>query len=186
MNILGKKIFLRAIEENDLELLHKWANDYGTQDIMGDIHFPSSMDFHKNWFNKLKDDKLNLRLAIDSEESGLLGLSTIINIDWRNRHAWHGIMLGDKNIRGKGYGIDAVMATMRYAFEELNLERLDGAIIEYNTVSIEFYCNRLGWKKEGLKRRYYFRKGKYWDQIVLGITKEDYYEMLNQKNYWDE
>lgn len=185
MNIPGKKILLRAIEESDLALLHKWGNDPQTQDTMGGIHFPSSMDFHYAWFKKLKDDDLNQRFAVEAPQIGLIGLSSIINIDWRNNHAWHGIMLGDTDTRGKGYGTDTVMATMRYAFEELHFERLDGSMIEYNTASYTFYCNKLGWKKEGVRRRHYFRKGRYWDQIIVGITRDDYMNLIKETHYWD-
>lgn len=185
MNIKGKKVILRAIEERDLELLHRWANDPETQDIIGLIHFPSSMDFHKTWFQKLKDDVLNQRLAIDTPDVGLIGLSSILNIDWRNNHAWHGVLIGDVDIRGRGYGIDAVMATMRYAFDEMHLERLDGSIIEYHTTSYSFYCGKLGWKEEGRKKNYYFRRGRYWDQIIVGITKNDYTDLINKTKYWD-
>ena len=185
MNIKGKKILLRAIEEDDLPLLHKWANDPSSQDIIGDIHFPSSMQFHKKWFENLQNDVLNQRFAIEAPEIGLIGISSIMKIDWRNNHAWHGIILGDKDIRGKGYGIDVVMTTMRYAFEELHMERLDGSMIEYNEISISFYLNKLGWKEEGRRRNYYYRKGKYWDQIVVGITKYDYEELIKKINYWD-
>jgi len=186
MNILGKKILLRAIEEDDLGNLHKWSNDPNTQDIMGDIHFPSSLEFHKLWFSKLVNEPLHQRFAIETPDLGIIGISSIIKIDWRNRHAWHGIMLGDADIRGKGYGIDSVMATMRYAFDELNLERLDGSMIEYNEASISFYCNKLGWKKEGRRRDYYFRRGRYWDQVVVGITKKDYYQLVKKNKYWGE
>jgi RimJ/RimL family protein N-acetyltransferase len=186
MNILGKKVMLRAIEEEDLPLLHQWANDPVTQDIIGNIHFPSSMEYHKTWFRNMQTDTLNYRFAIDTDDCGIIGLSSIIQIDWRNNHAWHGIVLGDKDIRGKGYGIDAVMATMRYAFDELHLERLDGSMIESNQISINFYCSKLGWKREGIRRNYYFRRGRYWDQIIVGITKDDYKELLNTNNYWNE
>jgi RimJ/RimL family protein N-acetyltransferase len=186
MNIQGKKVLLRAIEEKDLPLLHKWANDPATQDIIGNIHFPSSFDYQVNWYKGLSSDTLNQRLAIDTNDVGLIGLSSIIQIDWKNNHAWHGIVLGDKDIRGKGYGIDAVMATMRYAFDELHLERLDGSMIEYNQVSIQFYCEKLGWKKEGVRRNYYFRRGRYWDQVVVGITKADYINLLEKNKYWNE
>jgi RimJ/RimL family protein N-acetyltransferase len=186
MNILGKKIVLRAIEEADIPILHEWANDPTTQNIIGNIHFPSSFEYQKTWFKNLQNDTLNQRLAVDTQEQGIIGISSIMQIDWRNNHAWHGIVLGNKDIRGKGYGIDAVMATMRYAFDEMHLERLDGSIIEYNTVSYSFYCDKLGWKKEGVRRNYYYRQGRYWDQIIVGITKNDYFELLSKNNYWNE
>lgn len=186
MNILGKSVTLRAIEERDIPMLHKWANDPITQDGIGEVHFPSSMDFHLTWFQSLKADKLNQRFAVEVPEAGIIGISSIVNIDWRNRHAWHGLVLGDSNHRGKGYGVDAIMATMRYAFDELNLERLDGAMVEYNEQSIATYCgSKVGWKEEGRRRNYFFRKGRYWDQVVVGVTKHDYQSLLAKTNYWE-
>jgi RimJ/RimL family protein N-acetyltransferase len=95
-------------------------------------------------------------------------------------------MLGNVDTRGKGYGKDAVMATMRYAFEELNLHRLDGQMIEYNTGSVEFYCDKLGWKREGVARDWYYTKGRYWDKVMVGITHQDYTQLLDETRYWDE
>ncbi len=185
MNIQGRIVTLRAIEERDLELLHKWANDPFVQDGIGEIHFPSSMDFHESWYRALKSDRLNQRLAVDVPDIGIVGMSSLVNIDWRNRHAWHGLILGEADNRGKGYGTDAVMATMRYAFEELNLERLDGAMIEYNELSVSTYCGkRLGWKEEGRRRNYFFRKGRYWDQVLVGVTRQDYLNLVNETGYW--
>lgn len=185
MNIVGNKITLRAIEKEDLPILHIWANDPQTQDIIGNIHFPSSSEYQKIWFESLQKDNLNLRFAIETKEDGIIGISSVMQIDWKNNHAWHGIVIGPKDIRGKGYGIDTVMTTMRYAFDELHMERLDGSMIEYNIISQSMY-KRLGWKEEGRKKRYYYRKGKYWDQVLVGITREDYYNLVAQNNYWNE
>lgn len=185
MNIIGRVLTLRAIEATDLPLLQKWANDPLTQDGIGEIHFPSSMDFHRAWFENLKNDRLNQRFVVQAPEVGIIGISSIMHIDWRNGHAWHGLVLGEAQHRGKGYGVDAIMATMRYAFEELNLARLDGSMIEYNQASIAAYCGtKLGWKEEGRRRNYFFRKGRYWDQILVGITKQDYLDVAENTNYW--
>lgn len=185
MNIMGKLLTLRAVEAPDLPYLHKWANDPVTQNAIGELHFPSSARFHENWFESLQGDRLNQRFIVDAPNVGPIGLSSIVQIDWRNRHAWHGLVIGEASHRGKGYGVDAVMATMRYAFEELNLERLDGGMIEYNRASVAMYCGKLGWKEEGRKRNYFFRKGRYWDQVVVGVTQSDYREMLQRTGYWN-
>lgn len=185
MKIKGKFVTLRAIEESDLELLHKWANDPATQDGIGELHFPSSMDFHKSWYEGLKNDKLNQRYIVDLPEKGAIGISSIMKIDWRNSHAWHGLVLGESSFRSKGYGIDAIMATMHYAFHEMNLQRLDGSMIEYNKLSLSTYCGkRLGWEIVGRRMSYYFRKGQYWDQVLVGISKQGYHDLIANTNYW--
>ncbi len=95
------------------------------------------------------------------------------------------MMLGDVDIRGKGYGKDTIMTMMRYAFEELGLERLDGSMIEYNEASLAVYIRKCGWKEEGRQRNYYFRKNRYWDKIVVGVTRMDYFELVDENKYWE-
>ena len=185
MNIMGKKILLRAIEMRDLELLHKWANDPEIWYLLGGWHFPSSMAFQMQWFESLQADKLNERFAIEVYDQGLIGTANLVEIDWKNNHAFHGMMLGDKNNSGKGYGTDTVMTIMRYAFEELHFERLDGSIIEYNEISKKLYCEKCGWREEGRLRNWYWRKNRYWDKILIGITREDYFELVKENCYWD-
>jgi RimJ/RimL family protein N-acetyltransferase len=94
-------------------------------------------------------------------------------------------LIGEEGQRRRGLGTDAVMATMRYAFEELNLQRLDGGMIEYNEASISAYCGeRLGWHEVGRRRGYFFRRGRYWDQVLVGITRPEYEALCARTGYW--
>jgi len=186
MNILGKKVTLRAIERKDLELLHKWGNDPNIWYMLGGWHFPSSMLHMEKWLERIQTDELNQRFAIETDDFGLIGTINLVEIDWKNNHAFTGLQLGDKDIRGKGYGIDTFMAIEKYAFEELHLERLDGSVIEYNAPGLGFITKHCGWKEEGRQRKWYFRKNKYWDRIIVGITREDYFALIKENNYWEK
>ena len=186
MNIQGKKILLRAIEQDDLKLLHKWANDPSIWPLLASWHFPTSMKDQQKWFDSLSVGSLHQRFAVVAPDLGLIGTANLVDINWKDRNAFHGMLLGNANIRGKGYGKDTIMTVMRYAFEELGLERLDGSMIEYNEASLAVYVRKCGWKEEGRQRNYYFRKNKYWDKIVVGITRSDYFELVEENNYWDD
>lgn len=185
MNIVGKKVLLRAIEEDDLPTLHKWANDPQLWYMVGGWHFPSSMAFMKKWFESLQNDKYKQKFAIQVTDVGLIGMADLVDIDWKNNHASHGMMLWDKNIREKGYGVDTIMSIMRYAFEELHFERLDATIVEYNKISLNVYCKNCGWKVEGKRRNWYFNRNRYWDNIIVGVTRQDYCDLISANNYWD-
>jgi len=185
MNIEGKIVTLRAIEKTDLELLHKWTNNSEIQYWLGGWHIPSSMQVMENWFNKITNDNNNLRFAIEHKELGLVGTANLVEINWKDKNAFHGMLLGDKDIRGRGIGVDVVMTIMKYAFEELGLERIDGSMIEYNIASLKLYIEKCGWIKEGVKKNWYFRKNQYWDKIIVGITKSDYINLIKIRKYWE-
>jgi len=53
-------------------------------------------------------------------------------------------------------------------------------MIEYNEVSIKFYSNGLDRKEEERRRNYYFMRGRYWDQVVVDITKQDNMDHLKR------
>lgn len=185
MNIKGKKVLLRAIEQKDLESLHKWSNDPEINYQLGGWHFPSSMQDQQKWFESLHLHSNHQRFAIEAADGGLIGMVNLVEINWKDRNAFHGVLLGDSELRGKGYGTDTVMTICKFAFEELGLRRLDTTIISYNTASLGLYLNKCGWKEEGVKKNYYFRKNSWWDQIILGISSEDYFALIKENGYWE-
>jgi RimJ/RimL family protein N-acetyltransferase len=184
MHIKGKRTILRAIEESDLAAFNEWGNDPELWRLLGGWHFPVSQASTRTWFEKMQGDQANLRLAVTTSEDGVVGLSNLLDLDWKNRHGFHGMMLGNPAVRGKGIGLDAVMAIMRYAFDELGLERLDGSMIEYNEASLKLYCGKCGWMEEGRQRHWYYREGRYWDKIIVGITRGDYEALVKTNEYW--
>ena len=185
MSIPGKRVRLRAPEVGDLPLLHAWANDEALWANLGGWRFPSSLESARAWLGGQGADPLNHRFVIEAfENAQVIGTANLVDLDWKNRHAFHGMMLGPADIRGKGYGQDTVMALMRYAFDELGLERLDGDIIEFNEASYRLYVGKCGWREEGRQRRWHFRQGRFWDRILVGVTREDYGQLVNASGYW--
>ena len=64
MAIVGKRVQLRAIEAEDLGLLHQWANDERLWAGLGSWRFPSSMASVQAWFDGLAADTQTQLFAI--------------------------------------------------------------------------------------------------------------------------
>lgn len=184
MHIVGNNIILRAVEEDDLHMFNQWANNPDTQKMLGSWHFPISRVDQKKWFDSLCVNSNDQRFAIDANDIGLIGTANLVSIDWKNGTATHGMQLGDKKSRGKGFAQDTVMSIMRYAFDELNLERLDSDIIEYNLPSLNLYLKKCGWIQEGVRKGWYYRNGKRWDKIIVGITRDQYVQWNSDIGFW--
>src|SRR5690606_30326915 len=152
MNIKGNKVLLRAIVKEDLPLLQKWSNDPEINYMLGGWHFPSNEVDQEKWFNGLSLNSNNQRFAIETEDLGLIGMANLVDINWKDRNAFHGMLLGDKDMRGKGYGVDTILTINKYAFEELGLMRMNGSMISYNEASIGVYTKMCGCMLEVIKK----------------------------------
>jgi RimJ/RimL family protein N-acetyltransferase len=183
MIIYGKNILLRAMEPEDMEMLRATTNDPEIERMVGGWSFPISKAEQMNWYNRVISDKNNLRFIIETlEDHRAVGMVNLVEIDWKNRSAFHGIKLSPDTPKGRGIGTDAVMALMRYAFEELQLVRLDTTWVEYNMPSLGLY-KKCGWTVEGKKKKAKFSKGQYYDVYVGGILAEDYFEAKSRLNW---
>jgi RimJ/RimL family protein N-acetyltransferase len=172
--IKGKKVAFRAVEEEDLELLLEWANDPVMSNLVVGWSFPLSMANQKEWFARSLKNPHTQRFIVESYEDGVIGLTGLWEIDWHNRHALTAVKLGAENIRGKGYGTDAILTLMSYAFFDVGLNRLWGAMLPYNIPSYKAYVERCGWRVEGILRQEIFRNGEFYDLIRVAVLKEDF------------
>ncbi len=185
MNIKGRFVTLRAIDREDLELMREMLNDPEIESLVIGWAFPVSKYQQEKWYENNISNNNSLRFIIETPEDGAVGLATLTNIDWKNRRATHGIKLANKKNRTKGVGTDTVMAIMRYAFDELQLNRLDGSWFETNIGSQKLYT-KCGWKVEGKYRQYVYKNGQYRDLVIVGVLREEYKELVKENNYWEK
>lgn len=116
-------IYLRKLEEKDLEKSHKYINNPEINEIMG--YLPVSFDEQVNWYKTTIANKNKFIFAIctvkDDEYIGNIGLG---NIDYIHRNAMLSIFIYDSKNRNKGYGSKAVDLALDFAFNRLNLHKV--------------------------------------------------------------
>lgn len=87
--------------------------------------------------------------------------------------AWVGMAIGDRRDWDRGYGSDALRLALRYAFDELNLQRVTLGVFDYNQRGIHVY-EKLGFRLEGVERAAVQREGRRFDQLVMGILRSEW------------
>ena len=95
------------------------------------------------------------------------------DLDWKNRNAQLGVVIGEKAYWGLGYGTDAIKALLRFAFDEMNLHRVQLRVFEFNERAIRCY-RRCGFREEGRLRQELYRGGAYHDVLLMGILREEF------------
>lgn len=90
--------------------------------------------------------------------------------------AVEGIFIGDKKYWGKGYGTDAMRVLVKFIFEQMNIHKVKLNVYSFNERAIKSY-EKCGFKVEGVLRQEIFRDGRYYDEIIMGLLKEEYYNL---------
>ena len=175
--IYGKDVRLRAIEREDIDRFVRWFNDPEVRRYLL-MYEPMSRAKEERWFEERLSRKDDIILAIEVREwdrwvhIGNVGLH---RIDWKNRVATLGIVIGEKEYWGKGYGTEAVRTMLRYAFHELGLNRVELETYSFNPRAQRCY-QKAGFVREGVRRQALYRDGEFHDVITMGILRSEFEE----------
>lgn len=170
--LIGKTTRLRALERQDMPVLCKWMNDPELTVWLGP-RFPISLDEQYRWFDRLITDSSKRKLLIENLEGRPIGLVSLMDIDLKNKSAEFGIYLGERDTIGKGYGKDASLTMMKFAFWELGLNRLFLFVLQENTRAIKSFED-CGFQKEAVLRESIFFNGKFHNQLIMGVLSADF------------
>lgn len=185
MNLIGKKVILRAMEQTDMELFRDLINDPEVERTVGGWSFPVSAYEQQCWYEKAIMDKSTIRLVIESKEnSEAVGTFIAYDIDWKNRSLSTAIKM-KQSARGKGLAMDTRFTALHFIFEELNFHRVEGEVLDYN-VSAQRLNEKCGAKREGVKQQAVYKNGAYHDVILYGTLYSDYLEAAKKCGWLDD
>ena len=163
-------ITLRKLERGDLKLLSELKQE--SWFVTHHVTIVNNED-QERWFEKLDEHPHHpANLFIIAETVGAygysipIGLFKLTSIDWINRQAdvaWDVFKIN----RGQGFGSKLVKAGTSFAFEILNLHRLNAEILETNKASMK-YAIAAGYKQEGCKKAAIFKRDRYVDSHIYG------------------
>lgn len=171
--LIGERVYLRPLEEEDLDRCVRWINDSEiTTNLL--LRFPMNRKREREWFDSQYKDNANILLAIVLKDGDRhLGNCGLHQVDYVNRNAEFGIMIGEKEEWGKGYASEAAQLITRYGFEQLGLHRIGLEVFSCNPRAQRVY-EKIGFVHEGTMRESYFRNGKLHDTIIMGMLAADW------------
>ncbi len=176
--IYGERVRLRAIERSDIPNFVRWFNDPEVRRYLL-MYMPISSAQEEQWLEDLLQRiqrKETFAFAVDArvgDEWVPIGNIGLYRIDWKNRWARFAIALGEKAYWDQGYGTDATRTMLRFAFEELNLHRVELEVVDENVRARRCY-EKAGFRYEGTRRQAIFLEGHYHDSHLMGILQEEF------------
>jgi len=171
--LIGERIYLRPLEEGDLDRCHRWINDSGILARLG-RRTPMSRAMEREWLAAQYKSDRDLSMAIVvSDGDRHIGNCGFNEIDYHNRSGVFGILIGERDAWGKGYGPEATRLVLDYGFSELNLHRISLRVHTDNERAIRAY-EKAGFRREGVLRESYYRHGVYHDTLIMAILASEW------------
>ncbi|MBD7966629.1 GNAT family N-acetyltransferase [Paenibacillus gallinarum] len=168
----GSKVRLAAAIQQDAQTLAAYTEDYDyMRNLDTDYAVPQTVAESGPKSAKMENGVEFMLRTID--EDRLIGFVALHSIEWNNQAAKLAIGIGKAKDRGKGYGSDALQIILRYAFHELNLNRVGLEVISYNEVAYHAY-KKAGFIEEGRKRAAVLRGGKAYDLILMSMLRDEW------------
>ena len=158
-------IRFRKVDESHLEELLKIKEEtwWGTHSYP--LINPSDQ---KRWFQNLNQNNF---VMVGLKKEDFVGFGVYSSINWMARTC---DISGTLSTETKTSGRDLFACGTDFAFEVLNMHRLNAEVLECNLPAFKIETEFLEFKVEGRKRQAVYKSGKYYDSLVLGLLREDW------------
>ena len=161
------KIKLRAIEPEDLDLLYQIENDTSLWNV-GCTNVPYSRytlhDYIANSSDDIYADR-QLRLIIEREDGGTVGMIDLMNFSPQHLRAEVGIVILNSE-RRKGYGLAALHQLCVYARQVLHLHQLYGIVADGNESALRLF-EKADFQQQSVLHEWLFDGKNYKDAVIM-------------------
>ena len=165
---------LREIQRQDMKAINSWRNNEEIISTLGAPFRFINQEVDEKWFEQYMLQRANtVRCAITTKENDeILGIVSLVEIDFINRSALFHIMVGEDG-QNKGVGTFAVKAMIEHGFKNYGLHRIELHVLADNKRAQHVY-EKCGFVQEGVRRQAVFKNGQFKDMLVYSVIKDSH------------
>jgi len=171
--LIGKQIYFRPASLEDAEFITVGENCPAVRETLF-LALPMDIEKEREKLRQQMASKETILFTIiDKETDRPIGQTAFVRVDYISSAAVFYIAILNPEFWGKGVGTETSQMMVDYAFETLNLNRIQLHVFAGNTAAIKIY-QKVGYVKEGVLRQAMYHHGEYCDFWVMGILKKDW------------
>jgi RimJ/RimL family protein N-acetyltransferase len=176
MKLQTDRLILQELTENDIAVIHEFHCDPRVERY-NTIGIPENQEVTKGWLKPAMDDQENAIRSLYSWTVGLKSDNTFIGEAGmsvsNNRFQFAEIHYHVvPELWGKGYATEIAKELIRFAFEDLNLHRVQAGAATENIGSHKV-LEKAGMIKEGIRRKILPIRGEWYDNYTYAILDTD-------------
>ena len=165
--LAGKHVQLRRVEPGDYPAIQAWQNDPEVFYWM-DYTRSFSLDDIRSSEEQAITEGHPFVIVAEGRPIGRIGLN---NFRARDGLASLYIFVGDREVRGKGYGIDALMVLLAYGFDVKNFRKIELWTLAHNERAIRMYKSA-GFVEDARIPERSYKEDRWADHLVMSIDRD--------------
>lgn len=170
--IQGQRLRLWAIEKFDVTRNYHWANDPELIHLSGMNPYPKSMADLERWYENVCVNPNLKMFAIKTLDGEYIGNIELSDIDWRVGRGEIGLMIGETQYRGQGFGGEAIRLMVGFAFDQMRMHRVEARVLAHNARAQRTF-ERCGFSREGVARESFYMDGRWQDVVTYAVLASD-------------
>ena len=175
----GERVLLRPMKAEDVPRQHEFNQDMELYGLDCAVPRPSpperAQEFYESWI-KRDDDHAHFAIEADGK---YLGYCSLMHIQNRYGNFELGIMIGDHDYWGKGYGREIIRLLLDYGFHYLGGRRIELTTHAKNERAIRCYL-ACGFVEEGRPRKVLWIDGEYVDLVNMAILRDEWQALVDK------
>jgi RimJ/RimL family protein N-acetyltransferase len=172
--IKGEKIYLTELDRANAEIIRAWLNDPDIHRHLLVGHVPLTREEEERFYDaqSASSDSYNFEIHV-AEDGRYIGHVGLKDVNLIHRHGEIGIVIGSKELWGKGYGRDAIVTCLGFAFLTLGLHSVCIRTDEDHEQALALY-RRIGFVETGRERERIYRGGRFVGHVVFDMLDSEY------------
>lgn len=172
--VAGRIVTLRRHRPENLATISRWYRDPELTRLTRYSTRPMPQDEIDRFFQARLLAPGSVAYGIhETATDRLIGLTTFSSLDGDNGSVLFHITIGEHDAWGRGFGTEATQLMLWLAFERMGLHRVGLSVFAFNERAIRSYT-KAGFTQEGRLRSAIARDGAWWDEILMGILREEW------------
>jgi diamine N-acetyltransferase len=174
LNLVGERVALGPLRQQLLGHYQRWINDFEVTRFLGAPQVPMTREAEVAWYEETVRSKSSVHFTVYTcPELRPIGSTGLHHLDFGNGHAEFGILIGEKDAWGQGFGTETARLVLRYAFDSLNLHSVYLTVFSYNERGMRAY-RRAGFRECGRRREARLLAGQRYDVVTMECLAREF------------
>jgi RimJ/RimL family protein N-acetyltransferase len=172
--VTGEKCYLSPLQAADAVEWAAWFNDLDVTLPLGDEAYSTTgFEVHQEDVLQIMRERSPVFSIVRLDTDELIGRCLLFGVNQVDRSAMLGILIGDKSCWNQGYGSEALILLLDYAFNLLNLNSVMLGVFAFNQRAAASY-RKVGFQEIGRRRQARIVGGQAHDVILMDLLADEF------------